>query len=146
MDSYDGPSWSWSCSSPPVFCASSASARGSVVGILDDASDGVVDGSYSAAQVRAALTVVRSDPAYMQYSDIEGVLVDYQASLTGGTAQPGQTTEPGSADAPSGQGATPGDEGTPGASETPDDSPSAGARATRRTTRGSLRPAVPCPA
>ncbi len=65
-------------------CASAASAGGSGA-ILDDASDGVVDGSYSAAQVRAALVVVRSDPAYMQYSDIEGVLVEYLASLTGTT-------------------------------------------------------------
>ena len=75
--------WSWSCRARRASVwAPLASARGSVVVLLDDASDGVVDGSYSAAQVRAALTVVRSDPAYMQYSDIEGVLVDYLASIT----------------------------------------------------------------
>jgi hypothetical protein len=62
--------------------ASSVSAGASVLALLDDASDGVVNGKYSAAAVRAALAVVRGDPAYMQYSDIEGVLVDYLAAIT----------------------------------------------------------------
>ena len=64
------------------FTASLAAAGGSADALIDDASDGVVDGSYSIAVVRTALSVVRSDPVYSQYSDIEGVLVDYLATLT----------------------------------------------------------------
>ncbi len=64
------------------FTASLAVAGGSADALIDDASDGVVDGSYSIAVVRTALSVVRSDPVYSQYSDIEGVLVDYLATLT----------------------------------------------------------------
>lgn len=81
----------------------SAVSAGPPTGILGDASDGVINGSYSASQVRAALAAVRGDPAYMQYSDIEGVLVNYLASLTraggqgstvsgGGGSAGGQTT------------------------------------------------------
>jgi hypothetical protein len=69
----------------------SASARGSTNAILDDATDGVVNGTYTAAQVRAALSVVRSDPVYSQYSDIEGVLVDYLASVSAGAGTTGKT-------------------------------------------------------
>ncbi len=69
------------CSSPLVWSRPQPPPA-TIRTLLDDASDGVVDGMYSAAAVRAALVVVRGDPAYMQYSDIEGVLVDYLASIT----------------------------------------------------------------
>ena len=42
--------------------------------IITDASDGTVNGHYSAAQVRAALAAVENDPSYSQYSDIAGEL------------------------------------------------------------------------
>jgi hypothetical protein len=61
---------------------SAAQAGGGVKTLIDDASDGVVNGTYSASVVRSALAEVRSDPAYTMYSDIEGVLVDYLASIT----------------------------------------------------------------
>jgi len=100
--------------------ASSASAGGSIRTLLDDASDGVVDGKYSAAAVRAALVVVRGDPAYMQYSDIEGVLVEYLASITR-TPRPSPT--PSRTPAPTSTPAqvTPSQKATPDHNETPAD-------------------------
>ena len=62
--------------------AASTARAGGATGLIKDASDGVVNGTYSAATVRSALSMVRSDPAYTMYSDIEGVLVDYLASIT----------------------------------------------------------------
>lgn len=110
--------------------ASSASARGTAVALLEDASDGVVDGSYTAAQVRNALAVVRSDPAYMQYSDVEGVLVDYMASLTG-------TTRPGPTRTPDAGGSTPGHEATTGQTSKPGD---ADGQTTPDATEGEVTP------
>ena len=110
--------------------ASSASARGSAVALLEDASDGVVDGSYTAAQVRNALAVVRSDPAYMQYSDVEGVLVDYMASLTG-------TTRPSPTRTPDAGGSTPGHEATTGQTSKPGD---ADEQTTPNATEGEVTP------
>ena len=77
--------------------ASTALAGGGVTALIKDASDGVVDGTYGAAVVRSALAVVRGDPAYAMYSDIEGVLVDYLASITGsggGTPDPADPSTP----------------------------------------------------
>ena len=101
-------------------CASSASARGSVLALLDDASDGVVNGSYGATTVRAALKVVRSDPAYMQYSDIEGVLVDYLASITRPTPAPTRTPTPTPGTATPSQKETPGHKATPAGAKNPE--------------------------
>ena len=42
--------------------------------------------------MRSALAVVRADPAYSQYSDIEGVLSDYLASITGSGGTRSKTT------------------------------------------------------
>jgi hypothetical protein len=75
-------------------CVSVASAGGSVDALITDASDGVVDGSYSVSTVREALRAVRSDPVYSQYSDVEGVLMDYLATLTKGSATPTPTPRP----------------------------------------------------
>jgi len=50
--------------------------------ILKDAQDGHIDGTYSAAQVQAALSAVKSDPSLQMYTDVEGVLEDYLASLS----------------------------------------------------------------
>jgi hypothetical protein len=100
--------------------ASTARAGGGATGLIKDASDGVVNGTYSAATVRSALSMVRSDPAYTMYSDIEGVLVDYLASITnpdGGGGGGGSTP-------------LPVDENTPGTSG----SSSSGGKATPSTT------------
>src|SRR5450759_5049846 len=50
--------------------------------IIQDASDGTVSGHYTAAQMRAALAFVNSNPAYSQYSDVAGVLQASLASLS----------------------------------------------------------------
>jgi hypothetical protein len=56
--------------------------------IIQDASDGVINGHYTVAEVRAALKVVESDPAYSQYSDVQQVLEQYLASLLAATPTP----------------------------------------------------------
>ncbi len=73
--------------------ASVAWAGSSTTQIIKDASDGTINGHYSAAAVRAALAAVENNPVYQQYSDIAGVLQAYLASLSasgsGGTTQTG---------------------------------------------------------
>ena len=67
-----------------------ASARGSVDPIVKDAQNGTIDGSWSAAQIRAAIAYLRANPTLSQYSDAQGVLEDYLASLSGsGAGGPG---------------------------------------------------------
>jgi hypothetical protein len=58
-----------------------AGSSSTTTAILKDAQDGTLDGHYTAAQVRAALAAVKSDPALQQYTDVEGVLEDFLASL-----------------------------------------------------------------
>ena len=58
--------------------------------VIDDAMDGTIDGSYTAAEVRAALAEVQDNPVYQQYSDLEGVLEDYLASLQAPGEQGGE--------------------------------------------------------
>jgi hypothetical protein len=60
----------------PVALAGSATTQ-----IIQDASDGTINGHYTAAQVRAALAAVDANPVYSQYSDIAGVIKSYLASL-----------------------------------------------------------------
>ncbi len=63
--------------------------------IIQDAADGVVDGHYTVAEVRAALTAVETDPVYSQYSDVQSVLEYYLASLL--AAKSGPTPTPSAA-------------------------------------------------
>ena len=49
--------------------------------IIQDAMDGTIDGNWTAAEVLAALKYIQNNPIYQQYSDLEGVLEDYLASL-----------------------------------------------------------------
>ena len=64
-----------------------AAAGGSVDGVINDAQNGTIDGNWSAAQVRAALAFLQNNPLYSQYSDAQGVLQDYLASLQAPGAQ-----------------------------------------------------------
>ena len=64
-----------------LLTASVAFAGGSTDGVIKDAADGTVDGSWSASQIKSALTSIKTNPVYSQYSDVEGVLQDYLASL-----------------------------------------------------------------
>jgi hypothetical protein len=58
--------------------------------IIKDAQDGTIDGNWTAAEIRAALAYIQDNPVYQQYSDIEGVLEDYLASLQAPGEQGGE--------------------------------------------------------
>jgi hypothetical protein len=58
-----------------------ATSQATIDKIIKDASDGMIDGTYSAADVQAALDFVSANPTYSQYGQVEGVLSDYLASL-----------------------------------------------------------------
>lgn len=56
-------------------------ASSTTTAIIKDAQDGHIDGNYTAAQVQAALNFLKSDPSLQQYTDVQGVLADFLASL-----------------------------------------------------------------
>ena len=58
--------------------------------IIKDAQDGTIDGNWTAAEIRAALAYIQDNPIYQQYSDLEGVLEDYLASLQAPGEQGGE--------------------------------------------------------
>jgi hypothetical protein len=58
--------------------------------ILKDAQDGQVDGNWKAAEINAALRYAENNPLLTQYSDIQGVVEDYLASLQSPGEQGGQ--------------------------------------------------------
>jgi len=58
--------------------------------IIKDAQDGTIDGSWTAAEIRAALAYIQDNPVYQQYSNIQGVLEDYLASLQAPGEQGGE--------------------------------------------------------
>ena len=58
--------------------------------IIKEAQGGTIDGQWSAAEIRAALAFIQNNPVYQQYSDLEGVLQDYLASLQAPGEQGGQ--------------------------------------------------------
>ena len=70
--------------------ASAAVPQSVIDAIIKDAQDGTIDGNWTAAQIRATLAYIQDNPIYKQYSDIEGVLEDYLASLQAPGAQGGQ--------------------------------------------------------
>lgn len=74
-----------------LMVASVAQAASSTTNaIIKDARDGHIDGNYTAAQVEAALSYVKSDPSLEAYTNIQGVLEDYLASLAAPTAENGE--------------------------------------------------------
>lgn len=88
--------------------ASVAWAESSVTAqIIADASDGTINGHYTAAEVRAALAFVESNPAYSMYSDIAGVLENYLASLSKPSPAKTPSPPPSTGGTPTAQGATP---------------------------------------
>ncbi len=64
-------------------------ASSTTTAIIKDAQDGHLDGNYTAAQVQAALNYLKGDPSLQQYTDVEGVLQDFLASLPAPEAQTG---------------------------------------------------------
>ena len=76
--------------------ASAAVPQSVIDAIIKDAQDGTIDGNWTAAQIRAALRYIQDNPIYQQYSDLEGVLEDYLASLQAPGSQNGQLAFTGS--------------------------------------------------
>jgi hypothetical protein len=70
--------------------AQAAVPQSTIDAIIKDAQDGTIDGTWTAAEVRAALQYIQDNPIYQQYSDLEGVLEDYLASLQAPGDQGGQ--------------------------------------------------------
>jgi hypothetical protein len=64
--------------------------------IIKDAQDGTIDGNWTAAEIRAALAFIQNNPIYQQYTDLEGVLQEYLASLVAPGEQGGQLAFTGS--------------------------------------------------
>jgi hypothetical protein len=58
--------------------------------IIADAEDGTIDGDWTAAEINAALAYIQANPNLRQYSDLEGVLEDYLASLQAPGEQGGE--------------------------------------------------------
>ncbi len=58
-----------------------ATSQATIDKIVKDASDGMIDGSYSKADIQAALDFIEANPTYSQYGQVKGVLSDYLASL-----------------------------------------------------------------
>ncbi len=58
-----------------------ATSQATIDKIIKDASDGTIDGSYSAADVQAALDFLKANPTFSQYSNAQDVLADFLASL-----------------------------------------------------------------
>jgi hypothetical protein len=72
-----------------MVAAVAQAASSTTTAIIKDAQDGHIDGNYSRAQVEAALSFLKSDPTLQQYTDVEGVLQDYLASLPEPSVQAG---------------------------------------------------------
>lgn len=70
--------------------ASAAVPQSVIDAIIKDAQDGTIDGNWTAAEIRATLAYIQDNPIYKQYSEIEGVLEDYLASLQAPGEQGGQ--------------------------------------------------------
>jgi hypothetical protein len=70
--------------------AQAAVPQSTIDAIIKDAQDGTIDGNWTAAEIRAALAYIQNDPLYQQYSNLEGVLEDYLASLQAPGEQGGQ--------------------------------------------------------
>lgn len=56
-------------------------SQDTIMTIIKDAEDGTLDGNYTAEEIRAALAWLKQNPTYLQYTDVQGVLEDYLASL-----------------------------------------------------------------
>jgi hypothetical protein len=70
--------------------AQAAVPQSTIDAIIKDAQDGTIDGTWTAAQIEAALAYLQDNPTYAQYSDLQGVLEDYLASLQDPGTQGGE--------------------------------------------------------
>ena len=58
--------------------------------IIKDADDGTIDGTWTTAEIRAALRYVENNPLLKHYTKVKGVLEDYLASLQAPGEQSGE--------------------------------------------------------
>ena len=58
--------------------------------IIEDAKDGTIDGNWTAEEIQAALDFLKNNPTYAQYTELQGELEDYLASLQAPGEQGGQ--------------------------------------------------------
>jgi hypothetical protein len=65
-------------------------SQATIDAIIQDASDGQIDGDWTAAEIKAALDYIHNDPVGKHYSGSEGVLEDYLGSLQAPGAQEGE--------------------------------------------------------
>jgi hypothetical protein len=71
--------------------AYAAVSQDTIMAILDDADDnGMIDGDWTEAEINAALEFVRNNPTYQMYTEYEGILEDYLASLQAPGEEPGE--------------------------------------------------------
>ena len=70
--------------------AQAAVSQSVIDAIIEDAQDGTIDGNWTSAEIEAALAYIQDNPIYQQYSDLEGVLEDYLASLQAPGEQGGE--------------------------------------------------------
>jgi hypothetical protein len=70
--------------------AQAAVSQDTIDAIIADAADGTIDGTWTVAQIEAALAYVQNNPLEQQYSAVEGVLTDYLASLQAPGEQGGE--------------------------------------------------------
>jgi hypothetical protein len=68
----------------------SAVSQSTIDSILQDAKDGQIDGTWTAAEIRAALAYAENNPTLDQYTQIKGALEDYLASLQAPGSQSGE--------------------------------------------------------
>lgn len=76
--------------------AQAAVSQATIDAIIKDAQDGTIDGNWTAAEIRAALAYIQNNPIYQQYTELEGVLEDYLASLQDPGTQGGELAFTGS--------------------------------------------------
>lgn len=68
-----------------------AVSQSTIDAIIEDAKDGTIDGtSWTAEEIQAALAYVQNNPTLDQYSEIQGVLEDFLASLQAPGEQGGE--------------------------------------------------------
>jgi hypothetical protein len=70
--------------------AQAAVSQATIDAIVKDAADGQIDGNWTVEEIRAALAWLRNQPVGKQYSDAEGVLEEYLASLQAPGTQDGE--------------------------------------------------------
>ncbi len=73
-----------------------AVSQATIDAIIADAQDGTIDGNWTAEEIQAALAYVQDNPTLDQYSEIQGVLEDYLASLQAPGEQGGELAFTGS--------------------------------------------------